>query len=90
MQEIQRRIDHIMSLIRSCGVQGVIYYVLKFCDTFVYEAPVLKKRLGEMGIPMLIIESEYRRGAGGGMQTRIQAFLEMVSGSLDSLALSSG
>lgn len=80
MQESQRRIDYVLSLARSYQVQGVIYYVLKFCDTFLYEAPLLKHALDHMGIPMLIIESEYRRGPGGGVQTRIQAFLEMLSG----------
>ncbi len=79
MQENQRRTEYVMNLVRSHEVHGVIYYVLKFCDTFLYEAPVLKQILDQMGIPMLIIESEYRKGRGGGTQTRIQAFLEMLS-----------
>jgi len=78
MQENQRRIEYVVNLVRSHEVQGVIYYVLKFCDTFLYEVPVLKQILDQMGIPMLIIESEYRKGQGGGTQTRIQAFLEML------------
>jgi len=90
MQEHQRRIEYVLDLVRSGEVRGVIYYVLKFCDTFLYEAPVLKQKLGQMGIPMLIIESEYRRGCAGGMQTRIQAFLEMVNASGDSQAVTSG
>lgn len=80
MQDSQRRIDYVSNLVRSYHVRGVIYYVLKFCDTFLYEAPVLKQTLDHMGIPMLIIESEYRGGWGGGIQTRIQAFLEMLNG----------
>ncbi len=79
MQQSQRRIDYILSLVRSYEVQGVIYYVLKFCDTFLHEAPRLKEALDRRGIPMLIIESEYRQGRGGGIQTRIQAFLEMLN-----------
>jgi len=90
MQENQRRIEYVLDLVCSCEVRGVIYYVLKFCDTFLYEAPVLKQKLGQMGIPMLIIESEYRRGCGGGIQTRIQAFLEMLNASRDSKAVASG
>jgi benzoyl-CoA reductase/2-hydroxyglutaryl-CoA dehydratase subunit BcrC/BadD/HgdB len=79
MQESQRRVDYIVSLVRSCNVRGVVYYTLKFCDTFLYEAPGLKDVLDQMGIPMLLIESEYRRGRGGSMQTRVQAFLEMLT-----------
>ena len=81
MQETERRIDYILGLIRQGRVRGVIYYVLKFCDTFLYEAPVLRKKLDQLGIPMLTIESEYRQGRGGGVQTRIQAFMEMLNGS---------
>jgi len=80
MQETQRRLDLLLNLVRSYRVKGVIYYTLKFCDTFLYEAPVVKGALESMGIPMLMIESEYRKGLGGGVQTRIQAFLEMLSG----------
>ncbi len=83
MQETKRRIDHLLSLIRAERVKGVVYYVMKFCDTFLYESPGLKQILDQMGIPMLIIESEYRRGGGGAMGTRIQAFLEMLGASED-------
>jgi benzoyl-CoA reductase/2-hydroxyglutaryl-CoA dehydratase subunit BcrC/BadD/HgdB len=82
MQDVQRRIEYVLGLVRSHKAQGVIYYVLKFCDTFLYEAPVLKQRLDQVGIPMLIVESEYRKGRGGSMQTRIQAFLEMLNGNM--------
>jgi len=80
MQETGRRIEYILSLIRRDRVQGVIDYVLKFCDTFLYEVPILKRELDRLGIPMLTIESEYRKGQGGGVQTRIQAFMEMLNG----------
>ena len=70
MQETERRIEYILGLIRQGRVRGVIYYVLKFCDTFLYEAPVLRKKLDHLGIPMLTIESEYRQGRGGGVQTK--------------------
>jgi benzoyl-CoA reductase/2-hydroxyglutaryl-CoA dehydratase subunit BcrC/BadD/HgdB len=80
MQETARRIDYIRRLVRGTRVQGVIDYVLKFCDTFLYEVPILKTELDRLGIPMLTIESEYRKGQGGGVQTRIEAFMEMLSG----------
>ena len=78
MQETQIRMAYLLDLIASSKARGVIYYVLKFCDTFLYEAPVLKLKLDQLGIPMILIESEYRRGRGGGVETRIQAFLEML------------
>jgi len=81
MQETEKRMEYILGLIRQGGARGVIYYVLKFCDTFLYEAPVLRRKLDHLGIPMLTIESEYRQGRGGGVQTRIQAFMEMLNNS---------
>jgi benzoyl-CoA reductase/2-hydroxyglutaryl-CoA dehydratase subunit BcrC/BadD/HgdB len=78
MQDNDRRLDYLLGLIESYRVEGVIYYVLKFCDTFLYEVPVMKRVLDKMGVPMLVIESEYRKGIGGGTRTRVQAFLEML------------
>ncbi|MBW2022390.1 MAG: 2-hydroxyacyl-CoA dehydratase, partial [Deltaproteobacteria bacterium] len=50
----------------------------KFCDPYLYEFPYLKAELQRWGIPSLFLEGEYRGRAGGGLRTRVQAFLEML------------
>jgi benzoyl-CoA reductase/2-hydroxyglutaryl-CoA dehydratase subunit BcrC/BadD/HgdB len=59
-------------------VHGVICYTLKFCDTFLYDIPLLKKRLDAQNIPSLFLDSDYTPGTMGRLKTRIEAFLEML------------
>lgn len=58
------------------GVQGVIYYVPKFCDPYLYELPSLRGLCEEKGIPLLVLEGDYTGRVTGGMRTRVEAFLE--------------
>jgi benzoyl-CoA reductase/2-hydroxyglutaryl-CoA dehydratase subunit BcrC/BadD/HgdB len=78
MKDAQRRFDHVFQLIDEFRVDGVIFYTLKFCDSFLYDIPVLKGQLGARGIPSLILESDYTPGTLGRVKTRIQAFIEML------------
>jgi benzoyl-CoA reductase/2-hydroxyglutaryl-CoA dehydratase subunit BcrC/BadD/HgdB len=55
---------------------GVIFHILKFCDTHLYNVPRLRKMMQEMDIRTLFIESDYT-AASGQEATRIQAFIEM-------------
>lgn len=56
--------------------QGLIYYVPKFCDPYLYELPLLKRLCNEKGVSFLFLEGEYSERLTGQMKTRIQAFLE--------------
>ncbi len=78
MWDTQRRIANIKAEISRTGAQALIYFALKFCDPYLYEAPVLKEALQEIGIPVLFIEGEYTGRVSGGVRTRVQAFLEML------------
>lgn len=78
MMDSNRRLDHVMDLVADFEVQGVICYTLKFCDTFLYDIPLLKKRLDAQNIPSLFIDSDYTPGTMGRLKTRIEAFLEML------------
>ncbi len=78
MYDTGRRISHIRDEVDRTGAHGVIYYSLKFCDPYLYEAPAVREALGRMGIPVLFIEGEYTGRVSGGVRTRVQAFLEML------------
>ena len=60
------------------GAHGMIYFCLKFCDPYLYEAPAVAEELRKMGIPILSLEGEYTGRVSGGTRTRVQAFLEML------------
>jgi len=78
MMDSNRRLDHVMDLVADFKVHGVICYTLKFCDTFLYDVPLLKKRLDAENIPSLFLDSDYTPGTMGRLKTRIEAFLELL------------
>ncbi|MCS7287319.1 MAG: 2-hydroxyacyl-CoA dehydratase family protein [Anaerolineae bacterium] len=64
---------------RKANAQGVILVRQKFCDPWGWEYPMMDSIFKENGIPLLMVEVE-QPGAIGPAVTRIQAFLEMLTG----------
>jgi benzoyl-CoA reductase/2-hydroxyglutaryl-CoA dehydratase subunit BcrC/BadD/HgdB len=78
MLEMEERNAQLKNMITSRGARGVIYASLKFCDTYIYDYPQLKRFLDGEGIPVLRLESDYQDGHAGQLSTRIEAFVEML------------
>ncbi len=57
---------------------AVINHIIKFCDHISIMSAFLKNTLQERGIQVLNLERDYSRTARGPLETRIQAFLEML------------
>jgi benzoyl-CoA reductase/2-hydroxyglutaryl-CoA dehydratase subunit BcrC/BadD/HgdB len=68
--------------IKDYKVDGVIGQIFLCCDTWGGEIYILEKELKDIGIPVLRIEREYIPDSLGQLQTRVQAFLETLSGGL--------
>ena len=66
--------------IKDYKVDGIIGQNMLCCDTWGGELYILNKELKEAGIPMLRIEREYIPDSIGQIQTRVQAFLETITG----------
>jgi len=77
-QDLEERFGHIKYFAREFSVDGVILYVMKYCDLHEFDVPDLKDYLEKEGLPVLHIESDYTMAALGALKTRIQAFLEMI------------
>jgi benzoyl-CoA reductase/2-hydroxyglutaryl-CoA dehydratase subunit BcrC/BadD/HgdB len=73
-----RHYQLLIEKVRSEGARGVIYASLKFCDSYLYDFPLLEQRLKLEGIPLLRLESDYGDGHVGQLLTRVEAFLEMI------------
>jgi benzoyl-CoA reductase/2-hydroxyglutaryl-CoA dehydratase subunit BcrC/BadD/HgdB len=76
----KKRFDFITKLISDFNVSGVIWYELLCCETYDQESYFLDKKLKELNIPMLILESNYDITDVGPLRTRLEAFMEMVKG----------
>lgn len=59
-------------------VEGVVYHILKFCDNYMWEFPLISAEFEKIGLPVIDIESEYTKGSFGQSRTRLQAFIEML------------
>ncbi len=57
---------------------GVINHIIKFCDHMAIMSSHLKNRLQNEGIQVLNLERDYSRAIRGQLNTRIEAFLEMM------------
>ena len=72
------RLGYFLDRVKSSGAQGVIFFLLKFCEPHAFDYPYLKNALDESNIPSLLLEIEQGSVSLGGMVTRLEAFLEIL------------
>ncbi len=73
------RIGHLMELVRSRGVDGLIWIGEKYCEYEYFDMPHLEKQLKEHGIPVLQLECGLDDKENiGAFETRIDAFAELL------------
>ncbi len=73
----QSREERLLGLVRTKGVQGVVFVQLKFCDPHAFDYVPLSQALDAAGVPHLLLESDASVSAGQ-VRTRLQAFVEML------------
>jgi benzoyl-CoA reductase/2-hydroxyglutaryl-CoA dehydratase subunit BcrC/BadD/HgdB len=76
---IQERLDHLMRLCQASGARGVVFYDVKFCEPELFDLPLLRKGLQEVGVPSVTIEVDLNDPLSHQSLTRIEAFLEMMA-----------
>lgn len=70
--------EYLARIAREKNIHGAIFVMLKFCDPHAFDYPFLKDHLDQVGIPSLRLEIEDPQLAIGQLQTRIEAFVEML------------
>ncbi len=68
---------HTMDLAKEYRVQGVIYAIQKFCDTYQFDFPAMEALFKEQNIPILHLEFDVTLAVGQ-VKNRVEAFLEML------------
>ncbi len=76
----EERVEHIVEMARGYHAAGVIHYALQFCAPYTIEAASVERRLGRESIPLLKVETDYSMEDMAQIETRVQAFLEMLGG----------
>jgi len=74
----EERFSRILGLADDFRVEGVINQTIRYCVAYAHDLPLLTRRLQEHGIPILPLDVEYGTSGSGQIQTRVQAFLEML------------
>ncbi len=80
MYQREQRFRHAAELAKQFEAEAVIMFVIKYCDTHMFDAPLLRDELKDMGLPVLYLEWEHSMSGLAGLRTRIEAFIEMVGG----------
>jgi len=70
------RIENIKTLVDRLHADGVIHYSLQFCTPYMIEAHKVEKSM--MDIPFMRIETDYSMEDMGQLNSRIEAFIEMI------------
>ncbi len=78
MMNLPERVKRIVAGARNAQANGILHHTLKFCDTYSYDVPALKKDLDAEGLKMLSIEGDCTLGSISQLKTRIEAFREVL------------
>lgn len=72
------RMELLTRLCREYRVDGIVEVVLQACHTYNIESWTVRSLAGDLGVPYLGIETDYSAGDAGQLDTRMEAFLEML------------
>jgi bcr-type benzoyl-CoA reductase subunit C len=75
---ITSRGERLVEMVLENRAQGVVFFLLKFCDPLAFDYPYLRNALEKAGIPSLMVEVDAQLQAEGQLRTRIEAFIEMI------------
>jgi len=75
---LKARVDHLVKKIERSKAKGVIFYMVKFCETELFDVPHLVEELKKKGLAILLIDCEVNQGLSGQLETRVEAFVEMI------------
>jgi len=76
---LKARADYLFKKIEHSKAKGVIFYMVKFCETELFDVPFLVEELKKRGLATLLVDCEVNQGLSGQLETRVEAFVEMIS-----------
>lgn len=75
---LNERVTWLLEICQQTRAKGLIFYTVKFCETELFDVPILSDELKKKGYPCLVIDTELNQGLSGQISTRVEAFLEML------------
>jgi len=78
MDDHERRLDFLINEIQNAKIEGVILQRINNCDLHGCDNMLFTHELKELNIPVLNMDREFYQTDTSRLQTRIEAFLEMI------------
>lgn len=72
------RFKYIVHAAKEFRVDGIIAYILAFCDPHKLDYPPLRDYLEKAGLPVLLIDDDYTMSNSEAIRTRVQTFIEIL------------
>ena len=77
---IKDRFSFLADTIAEYAVDGVLFAINRNCETEKFDYPMLDQKIRErFKIPTMLVETDYQCAVGP-LQTRVEAFIEMIGG----------
>ena len=70
--------EMLIDMAKENNAEGVIVFMMKFCDPEEFDYPIYKKQLEDAGIPLLYLEVDQQMDSFEQIRTRIQSFAEII------------
>ena len=73
--------DFLVNMVKNANADGIVIFLVRFCEPLGFDYPYLKKKLSEARVPNMLLETEV--GVEGHLEqirTKVQAFIEMLKG----------
>ncbi len=78
MYPSDERFNRIIQMVKDFRVEGVISQIVRYCVPYCHDLPLVTDRLKVLNVPVLALDVEYGTAGSGQIQTRVQAFMEML------------
>jgi benzoyl-CoA reductase subunit C len=69
--------DQVIEMVSASRADGMVWVVEKYCDPYLFHAPIMLKKVEEKGIKMLSLEAE-EAGNPSRLRMKIEAFMESL------------
>ena len=73
------RMEDVLRLAKEYKADGIVHCALQFCGPYQIEATQVERVAKSAGIPLLRIDTDYSAEDVGQLQTRVEAFVEMLA-----------
>jgi benzoyl-CoA reductase/2-hydroxyglutaryl-CoA dehydratase subunit BcrC/BadD/HgdB len=75
---VAARCDHLLEKVKRSNAAGVIFCMVKFCEPELFDLPLVIEALKQRKLATLALDTEINQGMSGQVQTRIEAFVEIL------------